>query len=263
MRRNHTAFRKHTLTALLAFMAACYPACAQKALPVIEMVEIEGGTFTIGARGNSFEGHWDDEIPAHPVSVQTFHIGKYEVTQALWTEIMGDNPSCWKGDSLPVENVNWYDCQDFIRKLNGRKAEFGIPDHLRFDMPTEAEWEYAAREGKADTDYRYCGGEVFDDVAWHHTNSGDRTHPVGMKKPNALGLYDMTGNVWEWCKDFFKPYDMTQFKYLPADYFEKERVSRGGSWNSDQRDSRITTRNEFEPQYRNPVLGLRLVLRKN
>ena len=235
---------------------------AQKSLPPIDMVEIEGGSYTIGAWGMSYKGYWDDEIPAHKVSVRTFSIGKYEVTQALWKEVMGSNPSQWQGDSLPVESVTWYDCQKFVRQLNARKAEWGIADSLYFDLPTEAEWEYAAREGSKNMDYIYCGGSDFDAVAWHSGNSGDKTHPVGEKQPSELGLYDMTGNVWEWCKDYFKPFDMEQFKYLPDDYFEKERVSRGGSWNSDMRDSRITTRNEFEPEYRNAVLGLRLVMRK-
>ncbi|MBR0324280.1 MAG: SUMF1/EgtB/PvdO family nonheme iron enzyme, partial [Bacteroidales bacterium] len=125
--------------------------------------------------------------------MSTFYIGKYEVTQAEWKAVMGTNPSRHKGDNLPVENVTWFDCQEFIRKLNELTGK-------QFRLPTEAEWEYAARGGKHSYGAKYAGDNDIDNVAWYGDNSNNTTHPVGLKRPNELGLYDMTGNVQEWCQ---------------------------------------------------------------
>jgi len=165
-----------------------------------EMVYVEGGTFTMGGTSEQGSDAFDDEKPTHRVTLSAFHIGKYEVTQGLWREVMGSNPSLNKaGDDYPVERVSWEDCQEFVRKLNARTG-------LKFRLPTEAEWEYAARGGRKSRGYKYSGSNSLGDVAWYEANSGGGTHPVGRKSPNELGLYDMSGNVWEWCQDWYGDY---------------------------------------------------------
>ena len=165
------------------------------ALPQIEMVFVKGGTFMMGATPEQGSDAGDGEKPVHSVTVSDFYIGKYEVTQAQWKAVMGKNPSHYKGENRPVERVSWYDIQKFIEKLNAKTGK-------RYRLPTEAEWEYAARGGNQSKGYKYSGSNDIGSVAWYTNNSGDRTHPVGQKQPNELGLYDMTGNVWEWCSDW-------------------------------------------------------------
>ncbi len=220
----------------------------------IEMVPVEGGTFTMGCTNEQGDDCWDDEKPAHSVTLSGFYMGKYEVTQAQWKAVMGSNPSRFKGDNLPVEQVSWYDCQDFIRKLNQLTGE-------KFRLPTEAEWEYAARGGNKSRGYKYAGGNNIDEVAWYDGNSGERTHPVGKKRPNELGLYDMSGNVWEWCSDW---YDEDYYGNSPQNNPQgpasgSSRVFRGGSWDYLAILCRSAFRYYLTPGYRNDLMGFRLV----
>ena len=163
------------------------------------MVYVQGGTFMMGADASDNDAY-KDEKPAHQVTLSSYYICKYEVTQALWQEVMGSNPSRFKGDNLPVESVSWNDCQVFISKLNAMTGQ-----HYR--LPTEAEWEFAARGGNSSRGYKYSGSSTLSDVAWYGENSGNKTHLVGTKSPNELGLYDMIGNVREWCSDWYGDYN--------------------------------------------------------
>ena len=218
------------------------------------MVYVSGGTFTMGATSEQGSDVWDDEKPTHSVTLSSFYLCKYEVTQALWRAVMGDNPSNFKGNNLPVQNVSWNDCQTFIFRLNNLTGK-------NFRLPTEAEWEYAARGGNRSRGYKYSGSNVLSDVAWYGDNSGDKTHPVGSKSPNELGLYDMSGNVYEWCYDWKGTYSSSSQTNPTGPSSGSGRVDRGGSWNCVARDCRSSSRNDFMPDYRyNCVLGLRLAL---
>ena len=174
------------------------------------------------------------------VKAGNFAIGKYEVTQAQWQSVMGNNPSFFKGDNLPVENVSWNDVQDFLVKLNQLTGK-------RYRLPTEVEWAYAARGGQYNSRYEYAGSNDIGSVAWYKGNSGNQTHPVGQKQPNDLGIYDMSGNVWEWCSDW---YDDTQ----------KYRVIRGASWNGGPAAGRVAFRSYITPDFRSSDIGFRLAL---
>ena len=180
-------------------------------------------------------------------------MGKYEVTQSLWQVVMGSNPSKFKGDDLPVEQVSWNDCQEFIGKLNGLTGK-------KFRLPTEAEWEYAARGGKKSRGYQYSGSSNISDVAWYDGNSGSKTHPVGKKQANELGIYDMSGNVWEWCQDWYGSYVSTSQTNPSGANSGSYRVYRGGSWYNDAMRCRSSFRYPGGPGYRRDYLGLRLVL---
>ena len=221
----------------------------------IDMVRVEAGTFTMGATAE-MENPFNDEKPTHQVTLTNdYYIGKYEVTQALWQAVMGKNPSNFKGDNLPVEKVSWNDCQEFISKLNRITGK-------TFCLPTEAEWEYAARGGNKSRGYQYSGSNNLSDVAWYTANSGSKTHAVGTKQPNELGIYDMSGNVWEWCQDWKGFYSsFSQVNPTGADS-GSGRVYRGGgwSWSSDARYCRSSFRSNSTPAYRANSLGLRLVL---
>ena len=216
------------------------------------MVYVEGGTFTMGATSEQ-QNPYDDEKPTHRVSLSSFYIGKYEVTQALWKAVMGSNPSNWKGDNLPVENVSWNDCQTFLRKLNAMTGK-------NFRLPTEAEWEYAARGGNLSRGYQYSGSKKIDDVAWYDNNSGGETHPVGTKAPNELGIYDMSGNVWEWCQDWYGDYHGYSQTNPTGPSSGSYRVYRGGSLGGLAWYCRVAYRNYYVPGYRCNGLGLRLAL---
>lgn len=182
-----------------------------------------------------------DELASDMVQIETdsgsFYICKYEVTQRLWKEVMGDNPSQMQGDDLPVEQVNWDECQAFIAKLNKLTGK-------NYRLPTEAEWEYACRGGKLSKGYKYSGSNDIDEVAWYDGNSEEKSHPVGQKKPNELGLYDMSGNVWEWCQDMH----------------EGEGMCRGGSWIHNARNCDPSLPNETPRGFSINSLGLRLAL---
>ena len=217
------------------------------------MVYVEGGTFTMGATSEQGSDADSDEKPAHQVTLSSFYIGKYEVTQAEWQAVMGTNPSRFKGDNLPVENVSWDDCQEFIRKLNELTGK-------QFRLPTEAEWEYAARGGKRSYGAKYAGGGDIDNVAWYEGNSNKTTHPVGQKRPNELGLYDMSGNVWEWCQDYFEFYSSTSQTNPQGSATGTYRVLRGGSWNDVAWCCRLSFRCDCGSSIRSGNFGLRLAL---
>ena len=215
------------------------------------MVYVEGGTFTMGATSEQ-QNPEDDEKP-HRVSLSSFYIGKYEVTQALWKAVMGSNPSHWKGDNLPVENVSWNDCQTFLLKLNAMTGK-------TFRLPTEAEWEFAARGGNRNRGYQYSGSNVLSDVAWYADNSGSKTHNVGAKAPNELGIYDMSGNVWEWCQDWKGSYSSSAQTNPKGPSSGSYRVCRGGSWDGGAGGCRVADRGYDAPDDGDFNLGFRLAL---
>ena len=256
-----------------------------------KMVEVEGGTFLMGATASQGKDAYDNEKPAHEVTVSSFCIGQTEVTQELWLAVMGENPSWCNGEKhysylndwvrgdvdygtnlkRPVDNVSWDDCQEFISRLNKLTGK-------RFRLPSEAEWEFAACGGNYSDDYKYSGSNNIDDVAWNWKNCGDiyldgyynwdhvdrqtrramenrcMTHSVGTKAPNELGIYDMSGNVSEWCQDNYSEYDGSNTD------FGNERVNRGGSYRGDEKNCRVTQRSssKADSHYHND--GLRLAL---
>ena len=219
-----------------------------------QMVYVEGGTFTMGATAEQGSDAYDDgERPAHSVTLSSYYIGQTEVTQALWQAVMGSNPSDFDGDDLPVENVSWDDCQEFVRKL-------GQITGKNFRLPTEAEWEYAARGGSKSRGYKYSGSDNIGSVAWYDGNSGSETHAVATKSPNELGLYDMSGNVCEWCQDWYGDYSSSAQANPTGPTSGDYRVLRGGSCYSVARFCRVSYRNGSSPSDRGYCLGLRLVL---
>ncbi len=218
------------------------------------MVKVEGGTFKMGEQYSWLGGIGEDN-EEHQVTLSSFSIGRAPVTQREWQAVMGNNPSHFKGDDLPVESVSWDDCQEFIRKLNKMT-------HMDFRLPTEAEWEFAARGGNKSKNYKYSGSNNIDTVAWYNGNSDGKTHSICQKKPNELGLYDMSGNIWEWCQDWYdKNYYDNSPKINPCNNKKaSRRVYRGGGWYSDVSSCRIAYRNSFTPTIRNYILGFRLAL---
>jgi formylglycine-generating enzyme required for sulfatase activity len=221
------------------------------------MVLVEGGTFQMGdSRGDGY----GDERPVHYVTVSGFYLGKYEVTQREWRTLMGNNPSYVKGDDLPVERVSWYDAVSYCNKLSVSKGL--VPcytiDGKRvtcdftkngFRLPTEAEWEYAARGGRFSGGFKFTGNSILDAVGWYDANSKKKTHPVGQKQGNELGLHDMSGNVWEWCWDWYGSYTVGgQTDPLGATTGYK-RVVRGGSWHSSEKLARVSYRSSFDTDY--------------
>ena len=217
------------------------------------MVAVEGGTFTMGATSELSSDAGRDEKPTHSVTLSSYYIGQTEVTQALWKEVMGSNPSIFKGDTNPVEYVSWNDCQTFIQKLNQRTGK-------TFRLPTEAEWEYAARGVRKSRGYKYSGGNVIATVAWYGSNSGYKTHAVGTKASNELGIYDMSGNVWEWCNDRYGDYSSNAQTNPTGAESGSYRVNRGGSWGIIARFCRSSSRSYNAPSDGRNYLGLRLVL---
>ncbi len=220
-----------------------------------DMVEVRGGTFRMGATSEQGRDSLDNEKPVHSVTLSGYYIGKTEVTQALWKAVMGSNPSPSEfiGDNLPVEMVSWDDCQEFIRKLNSLTGQ-------HFRLPTEAEWEFACRGGNNSRGYKYSGSNYIDNVAWYWDNSGKKTHPVAAKSPNELGIYDMSGNVYEWCADWYGGYRCGAQTNPKGPYGGSYRVCRGGGWCDNARGCRSSFRYDFIPALRFYDLGLRLAL---
>ena len=219
----------------------------------IDMVRVEAGTFTMGSTAEK-KDPWDNEKPTHRVTLTNdYYIGKYEVTQALWKAVMGNNPSNFKGDNLPVEKVNWKHCQKFLSKLNRITGK-------TFRLPTEAEWEYAARGGNKSRGYQYSGSNNLLDVAWFTDNSGRKTHAVGTKQANELGIYDMSGNVCEWCQDWYGRYNSSSQVNPTGANSGSNRVFRGGCWSGIANGCRSSHRGLDSPGFRDYYLGLRLVL---
>ena len=235
-------------------------AAAPRAKPVvfrdaksgIDMVLVRGGTFNMGCTAEQ-RGCMSDESPVRRVTLGDFYIGKHEVTQKQWTHIMGANPSNFKGGDLPVENVSWNDVQDFITKLSAVSGR-------KYRLPTEAEWEFAARGGAAGTGYIYAGSDNVGDVAWYTDNSDNRTHPVGTKAPNGYGIHDMSGNVWEWVYDVYGNYPSADETDPQGASSGSLRVSRGGSWGYGDGDCRVSLRYSGTLTNRRSDLGFRLAI---
>ena len=217
-----------------------------------QMVRVEGGSFTMGWTPEQANGGADEQ-PTHTVRLESFEIGRYETTQELWEAVMGENPSAFGGcPRCPVETVSWDDVQTFLQRLNAGGKQYRLP--------SEAEWEYAARGGLLSEGYQYAGSSSWADVAWYYENSGNRTHPVGRKQANELGLFDMSGNVREWVQDcWHASYDDT-----PGDGSAREqgdcrrRVIRSGSWYGKPSDVRSTSRFWYTTDFRNNNLGFRI-----
>ena len=231
---------------------------------IAEMISVKGGTFTMG----STEGG-PDEHPTHQVTVSDFMIGKYEVTQELWESVMGNNPSDFKGSKKPVEYVGWYDvvefCNQFSEKQGLQKVYSGSGDKIVCDfnlngyrLPTEAEWEYAAKGGNKSKGYRYSGSNNIDAIAWYDGDLGSTTNDVGRKNPNELGIYDMSGNVWEWCWDRYGTYNSGNQTNPKGASSGSDRVFRGGSWYGSAGNCRVTYRSKG----RTILLGFRVVRTK-
>ena len=216
----------------------------------LEMVAIPGGSFMMGSKT------YRDSQPIHQVTLQPFYLGKYQVTQAQWKAVMSSNPSKFKGDDLPVEKVSWDDAQEFCNKLSEMTGR-------QYRLPSEAEWEYAARAGSTGD---FCFGDnenLLDKYAWYDKNSDSKTHPVGQKKPNAWGLYDVHGNVWEWCEDVWHD----SYKGAPVDGSawvsggnQDRRLLRGGAWFYGSDRARAVSRYDYSPGSRDDDSGFRLVV---
>jgi len=242
-----------TISAVRVFLVclcAALPAVAKvrSAVPAMEFVTIQPGIFRMGcSEGDRLCD--PDENPPHQVRLtKPFAIGKYEVTQAQWSSLMESNPSRFKGDRLPVENITFDQVQEYLKRLNERN------DGFKYRLPTEAEWEYAARAGTSGSNTGPLG-----DVAWYMENSGGKSHPVGEKKPNAWGVHDMEGNVYEWTQDWFFDYEEDPQTDPRGPETGYERVPRGGSWESTPKGVRTSNRNQLEPDGGNYNVGFRLV----
>ncbi|MFZ4398062.1 MAG: formylglycine-generating enzyme family protein, partial [Kiritimatiellia bacterium] len=218
---------------------------------------VASGDFQMGSESGD-----SDEKPVHRVKIsRAFWMGKTEVTQKQWQTLMGDNPSKFKGADQPVEQVDWDKCVTFCQKLTQRERAAGrIPAGYEFRLPTEAEWEYAARGGVESRAFAYSGSASLDDVAWSKANSGSKTQPVGQKKPNELGLYDMSGNVWEWCFDLYGNYNTIAVSDPKGSSLGSNRVGRGGGWCNDAPSCRSTFRVWYKPSLVYDGLGFRVVL---
>ncbi|MBO4557663.1 MAG: SUMF1/EgtB/PvdO family nonheme iron enzyme [Bacteroidales bacterium] len=223
-----------------------------------KMVKVEGGTYTMGATAE--QGATEpqaNERPAHEVTVGDFWIGETEVTQALWEAVTGFNPSYTRWPECPVDKVSWKDCKSFLETLNELTG-------LEFRLPAEAEWEYAARGGKFSKGYKYAGSDNIEEVAWLVTNAEEKSHPVASKKPNELGLYDMSGNVYEWCEDKYLMYDGSEPQYsqkmLKSDIKREFHIERGGCWNYGPTMCRVSYRHAGNYTHMYAYDGMRLAM---
>ena len=232
----------------------------------IDMVFVRGGTFTMGCTPEQGDDCRNDERPArsatsfnddkysnYSVTLSDFYIGKFPVTQRQWVAVTGNNPSHFKGADLPVENVSWNDLRDFLLELRSMTGR-------NYRLLTEAEWEYAARGGSQSRGNKYAGSNIVDRVAWHSGNSGGRTHPVGTKAANELGIHDMSGNVWEWVSDWYGTYPSGAQTNPTGPTSGSSRVYRGGSWYFVARYCRVSNRVSDSPGIRNHRLGFRLAV---
>ncbi|MBQ8759966.1 MAG: formylglycine-generating enzyme family protein [Bacteroidales bacterium] len=219
------------------------------------MIAVEGGTFQMGATSEQGGDAYSNESPVHNVTLSDYYIGETEVTQELWQAVMGSNPSHFSGyPQRPVEYVSWNDCQEFITKLNELTGR-------NFRLPTEAEWEYAARGGNKSQGYKYSGSNTLGNVAWYDDNSSS-THNVKTKSPNELGIYDMSGNVYEWCQDWYGSYSSSSQTDPTGPSSGSLRVLRGGSWNHYARYCRVSYRDRNNPDYGYDGYGFRLALQE-
>ena len=230
-----------------------------------EMVKCPAGSFEMGSPSGEL-GRRGDEKQHHVTISKSFYIAKYPVTQAQYKAVMGNNPSRFKGDNNPVECVSWFKAKEFCDKLNEVTGSTR-PAGYKFDLPTEAQWEYACRAGTTTSlnsgknitsEYDRCSN--LDEVGWYHENSEINTHPVGLKKPNAWGIYDMHGNVWEWCRDWYGDYPSGNCTDPEGPSNGSIRVYRGGSWNSIPWDCRSARRNYYSPGGERSRLGFRIAL---
>ncbi len=222
------------------------------------MVEVQGDTFYMGAQNiDKSKPNYDkeadaDESPVHKLVLDDYYICKYEISQDLWQIVMNNNPSQFNNAKNPVEKVSYNDCIEFINKLNALSG-------LEFALPTEAQWEYAARGGNKSNGYKYSGSDIIDNIAWYGVEKSKNPHQIGSKKANEIGLYDMSGNVWEWCADNYVAYPLEATNANSGEYY----VIRGGAWNNDAKYCRISIRYFNRPDYSDANLGFRLVLNKN
>jgi formylglycine-generating enzyme required for sulfatase activity len=227
------------------------------------MIEVQGGTFWMGCSSEQGTDCRSDESPLHSVTVSDFYIGKYEVTQAQWKLIMGTTvrqqrdkadtgwPLRGEGDNYPMYYVSWNEAQEFISRLNAATGK-------NYRLLTEAEWEYAARGGNKSRGYKYSGNNNLYDVAWFSDNSDSKNHPIGTKSPNELDIYDMSGNVWEWCSDWYGTYPSSVQHDPIGASSGSARVIRGSSWNFSASYCRVAFRNDNSPDIRCNFLGFRL-----
>lgn len=218
----------------------------------LELVKVEAGAFVMGS-----DDGINGDVREHEVTLtKDFYIGSSEVTQAQYKSVMGDNPSGFRGDDLPVEKVSWNEAMAFCAKLN----ELGkAPKGWKFTLPTEAQWEFAARGGNKSRGFIYSGSDDFEEVMWHEDNSDEKTHPVAQKKANELGLYDMSGNVWEWCLDSYEVGYARDPEFLTGNR-GSFRVNRGGSWYYVSKFCRPVVRDCDDPGFRDDDVGFRVVL---
>ncbi len=228
----------------------------------MEMIFVQGGLFVMGCTEEQDLDCYENEYYPHNVTLNHFYIGKFEVTQAQWRTVMGESsplssPSFFRGcDNCPVESISWNEAREFLEKLSAMTGK-------TYRFPTEAEWEYAARGGVEGTlnnsqTYKYAGSDNINDVAWYRNNSGSRPQPVGSKEPNGLGIYDMSGNVWEWCSDWYGVYGICETNPQGPES-GTDKVLRGGSWRSSHRTCRVSHRNHSKQGTKINFFGLRVV----
>ncbi len=260
---------------LVAAMVSCTAALsAQTQGPVnrvftvnhipIKMVFVKGGDLQLGCIADQGDSCRERELPSHNVKLTDFYIGETEVTQAQWMAVMGhdNNPSYWKGNTLPVERVSWVECRRFIIRLNKYLAA-ELPEGYHFALPSEAQWEYAARGGMKSAGMRYAGSNDLKQIAWFYDNSNQHTHDVRIKTANELGIFDMSGNVWEWCEDWYDENfyaENTDWNNPMNNQETSYRVQRGGSWNYAASYSRCATRDRGSIHSRYEDCGFRVAL---